>query len=132
MQDSLQSNNTSIPEETNEAESDEKEKIDNESEYTINILHVLFPFFGMFYHYMLRMVHNKREFVVFFVAKTVLFLAFLFIALYTWVSQHHSFQVATGVTLIVAPIASIIYSYMIFNMKCMATGRQRPEDADGP
>ena len=50
----------------------------------MNVLHVLFPLFGMLYHYQLRMVHNKREYIVFFVAKTLLFTAFLFIAIYTY------------------------------------------------
>ena len=78
------------------------------------------------------MVHNKREYIVFFVAKTLLFTAFLFIAIYTYATQSQLFQIITGISLIIAPIASIIYSYMIFNMKCMAMGHERPEnEAEG-
>ena len=32
-------------------------------------------------------------------------------------------MITTGTCLIVVPIVSIIYSYTIFNMKCMASGR---------
>ena len=80
----------------------------------------------MFYHHQLRLVHNKREYVFFFIAKTGIFIGFLFIVLYTWVSQAQNFLIATGISLIVAPIASIVYSYAIFNMKCMSAGRYQP------
>ena len=41
----------------------------------------------------------------------------------TWASQDMTLLISTGTCLIVVPIVAIIYSYMIFNMKCMASGR---------
>ena len=80
----------------------------------------------MLYHWQLRVVHNKREYIFFFLAKTAIFAGFLFIVLYTWATQATNFLVATGISLIFAPIASIVYSYAIFNMKCMSAGRFQP------
>ena len=94
------------------------------------MFHVLFPLFGLLYHYQLSVVHNKREHVVMFVLKAALFIGFLVVIFWTWASQDLSLLITTGTCLIVVPIVAIIYSYTIFNMKCMARGRAAGRNAD--
>ena len=71
---------------------------------------------------------------MFFWLKIVFFAGFLALIVYTWATQDTPFLIITGVNLIIVPILSIIYSYMIFNMKCMATtntNRVRGRNANG-
>ena len=76
-------------------------------------------------------MHNKKEHIVFCVLKLIVFTGFLTIILYTWASQDLTLLIMTGTCLIVVPIVSIIYSYTIFNMKCMASGRGNNANLNG-
>ena len=72
---------------SSKAEQEDKEGLDLEKHgYTPNIFHCLFPVFGLAYHQQLRIVHNKKEHIVFFVLKLIVFTGFLTIILYTWAS----------------------------------------------
>ena len=113
-----------------EDEIDEELTKKEEHVYTPSIFHCLFPLFGLAYHQQLGIVHNKKEHIVFFVLKLAIFAGFLVIIFYTWASQQMTMLITTGTCLIIIPIVSIIYSYTIFNMKCMASGRDGANNAN--
>ena len=60
----------------------------------------------------------------FIIFKTFVFIGFLFIIFYTAATQDMTFIITTGVSLILVPIISMIYTYTLFNMPCMALRRQ--------
>lgn len=68
-------------------------------------------------------MHNKAEVKALFIIKFVTFALFLGVLIYTWISQETPWLIATGICLIIVPILAIIYSYTIFNMKCMTKRR---------
>jgi len=74
-------------------------------------------------------VHNKRELKVFFYLKVAFFAGFLAIILYTWATQSLGFLITTAISLILAPILAIIYSYSVFNVKCMSINRNPVQQA---
>lgn len=97
--------------------------------YTPSVFHVLFPIFGVAYHTQLKTVHNKKQHLIFHIVQIAVFVGFLGVILATWAGL--DLLIATGTSLILVPIVSIIYSYTIFHMKCMATGRMANNAQDG-
>ena len=97
--------------------------------YTPSVFHVLFPIFGVAYHTQLQTVHNKKQHLIFHILQIAVFIGFLGVILATWAGL--DLLIATGASLILVPIVSIIYSYTIFHMKCMATGRMARNAQDG-
>lgn len=91
----------------------------------------MFPVFGMIYHEQLKYVHNKKELRTFFVLKTLVFVAFILLACYTWITQTELFQSVTCISLMAIPAISIIYSYIIFNAKCMTVNQFSRQQAAG-
>lgn len=77
----------------------------------------------MTYHLQLRRVHNKQEHMTFFVIKCLVFACFVLLVFYTWITQQVFFLQITGIALIAAPAIAIVYSFTIFNSKCMAVQR---------
>ena len=55
--------------------------------YSLRIFHLAFPVFGFIYHYWLRKVLKRKELLPFFIFKTCMFVGFLFLIIYTHITQ---------------------------------------------
>ena len=91
--------------------------------YTPSIFHLGLPIAVFTYHYQLKHIEQKFEHPLLVYIKIGLCFIFSAIILTTFAVQTLFFKIMTGVSLLVAPVLLIIYTYGIFNIACMSGNR---------
>ena len=91
--------------------------------YTPSAFHIALPFSAICYHYQLGYIENRHEHPILQYIKRAIYAAFLLIVVWTFVSQTLTLKIMTAFALLIVPALLIVYTYAIFNVKCMSGNR---------
>ena len=112
--------------------------------YTPSLFHLSLPLTAIAYHYQLKYIYQKHEHPIFVYLKVIMYIYFLGVVLATVIMQTITLKIILAVSLLFVPGLLIIYTYALFNTKCMSgsrvgiigatnriQGREREEDNRG-
>ena len=107
---------------------EETETGEEESPFTLHFFHLLMVFTMIVYHLQLGPVLSKKEIKCCAILKYVLAAVYLALLIVTAVTLEEHLVDKIWITLIVLPNILMLYSYFLFNGKCLHTKSSREID----